>query len=124
MVARLLLALLLPLTIKAEHRRFDGSISAASNYIHYSEGYVITPGYVDISDLEFEATSDAGTRLFPEGVVEADDAYRDDDQIYDDDGDHQTRRRRLEDSLSGTVSFVFDTCNMIFHWIRLSISYI
>jgi hypothetical protein len=45
----------------AEFRRFDGEINAASNYVHYSEGYVVTPGYVDISNLVFE-TVDDGTR--------------------------------------------------------------
>ena len=43
----------------AEFRRFDGPINAASNYIHFSEGFVVTPGYVDISDLIF-TTADNG----------------------------------------------------------------
>lgn len=48
----------LPLSF-AEFRRFDGPINAASNYIHFSEGFVVTPGYVDISDLIF-ASADNG----------------------------------------------------------------
>lgn len=43
----------------AEFRRFDGPINAASNYIHFSEGYVVTPGYVDISDLIFASTDNS-----------------------------------------------------------------
>eukprot|EP00804_Cyclotella_cryptica_P030449 CCRYP_008523-RA/>CCRYP_008523-RA protein AED:0.11 eAED:0.11 QI:0/0.5/0.33/1/0.5/0.33/3/128/516 len=59
-------------SVEAEHRRFDGPIEAASNYIHYSEGFVVTPGYVDISELEFEAASESlSSKLFSEGVVEA-----------------------------------------------------
>ena len=44
----------------AEFRRFEGQINAASNYIHYSEGYVVTPGYVDISSLVF-TNADGGS---------------------------------------------------------------
>ena len=44
----------------SEFRRFDGEINAASNYIHFSEGYVVTPGYIDISNLVF-ASADEGT---------------------------------------------------------------
>ena len=47
----------------AEFRRFDGDIAAASNYIHYSEGYVVAPGYVDISDLAFASADDGMPEL-------------------------------------------------------------
>lgn len=40
----------------AEIRAFEGPIEASANFIHYSEGFIVTPGYVDISDLAF--TSD------------------------------------------------------------------
>lgn len=49
-----------PAPALAEFRRFDGDIAAASNYIHYSEGYVVAPGYVDVSDLAFAASADDG----------------------------------------------------------------
>lgn len=45
----------------AEVRHFEGPIDAASNYIHYSEGYIVTPGYVDISNLVFETVDDGTT---------------------------------------------------------------
>ena len=104
----LLLSLLLTPT-RAEHRRFDGPISAASNYIHYSEGYVVTPGYVDISELEFEAVSEkAGeNKLFQEGMVVAegvDDEYVDDEYV-DDDGGGGGGGRGLEDGVA-TVSIL------------------
>jgi len=37
----------------AEIRSFSGLIEAASSYIHYSEGYLVAPGYVDLSNLKF-----------------------------------------------------------------------
>jgi hypothetical protein len=58
LAALLLGASFLPAPSLAEFRRFDGDIAAASNYIHYSEGYVVAPGYVDISDLSFAASAD------------------------------------------------------------------
>jgi len=85
-----------------EFRRFDGDIDAASNYIHYSEGYVVTPGYVDISNLMFETVDDGAPGKYDaqerdwddddEGLEleEVDDAAFDDDG--DDDGGEGTRR--------------------------------
>mmetsp|Transcript_35804 Transcript_35804/g.55091 ORF Transcript_35804/g.55091 Transcript_35804/m.55091 type:complete len:569 (+) Transcript_35804:63-1769(+) len=37
----------------AEIRNFNGLIEADSSYIHYSEGFLVTPGYVDLSRLIF-----------------------------------------------------------------------
>ena len=96
---------------QAERRRFDGPIAAASNYIHYSEGFVVTPGYVDISDLEFEAVSESvASKLFSEGVLEAegDDGEYDDGEEYEDDADGA---RALEDASggAGTVSALVAT---------------
>ena len=42
--------LLLSRQINAEYRQFDGIIQAAASYIHYSEGFVIAPGTLDMSD--------------------------------------------------------------------------
>lgn len=39
--------------VASEIRSFNGRINAASNYIHYSDGYLAAPGYVDLSDLVF-----------------------------------------------------------------------
>ena len=71
----------------AEYRRFDGPINAASNYVHYSEGYVVTPGYVDISNLWFKTAEDSARRL---------------DGYYDDSGSESTVSRRSA-SLGGLV---------------------
>ncbi|KAL7545558.1 hypothetical protein ACHAWF_008908 [Thalassiosira exigua] len=58
-------AALLPPGAVAEFRRFDGPIHAASNYIHYSEGYVVTPGFIDFVDIVVfhEPPSCTNTRL-------------------------------------------------------------
>ena len=42
----------------AEIRSFDGPIEAAASYIHYSEGFIATPGYVDIGNLVFSTIDD------------------------------------------------------------------
>jgi hypothetical protein len=40
-------------TTRAEIRSFEGIIDADSSYIHYSEGFLITPGSIDLSQLVF-----------------------------------------------------------------------
>mmetsp|Transcript_3954 Transcript_3954/g.6762 ORF Transcript_3954/g.6762 Transcript_3954/m.6762 type:complete len:591 (-) Transcript_3954:625-2397(-) len=42
-------------TCCAEIRKFTGLIEAASTYVHYSEGYLVAPGFVDLKYLEFKA---------------------------------------------------------------------
>ena len=84
-------------TTHAEFRRFDGPINAASNYIHYSEGFVVTPGYVDISHLVF-ATADNGgipNKYIPEEREWDDDA--DEINEYDDFTDDNNERKRYLD---------------------------
>jgi hypothetical protein len=49
----LLLAALSLCGVTAEIRSFSGVIEASSSYIHYSDGYLVAPGYVDISGLTF-----------------------------------------------------------------------
>lgn len=67
-LATLLLAVV---PAQAEFRRFDGDIQAASNYIHYSEGYVVAPGYVDISNLVFVASTDVdGTKELGQSSID------------------------------------------------------
>lgn len=39
---------------RSEIRKFEGPLDAASGYIHFSEGYLIAPGYVDLSGLRFK----------------------------------------------------------------------
>jgi len=73
----------------AEYRRFDGPITAASNYVHYSEGYVVTPGYVDISHLWFK-TADAG---YPS-------TYSSEERDWDDDADGNRRLDEVADRSS------------------------
>lgn len=70
----------LPCPTVSEFRRFDGPINAASNYIHFSEGYIVTPGYVDISSLVF-ASADEGSS--PSAYVPEDRDWNDNDDKYD-----------------------------------------
>lgn len=38
---------------KAEIRQYQGLIEANSSFIHYSDGFLQAPGYVDLSNLKF-----------------------------------------------------------------------
>jgi hypothetical protein len=100
----------LPSPTVSEFRRFDGPINAASNYIHFSEGYVITPGYIDISNLVFASADEGAPNTYiPEdrdwnddhgAVVEE---SRGDDRVPDDDENNNNRdrhrHRQLEESI-------------------------
>lgn len=44
--------------VASEIRSFKGRIKAASNVIHYSEGFLVAPGYVDLSGLLFTTIDD------------------------------------------------------------------
>ena len=46
------------LHVSAEIRSFEGSVEAAAGFIHYSEGFIVSPGYVDISNLVFSTIHD------------------------------------------------------------------
>jgi len=52
-----LLSLLLSVSY-AEIREFNGLIEANSQYIHYSEGYIVAPGSIDLSKLTFTTVDD------------------------------------------------------------------
>jgi len=69
-------------TIKSEIRTFNGELEAASNYIHFSEGYLVTPGYIDLSDLTFTTTDEESDYEYHDRV---DDDGIDDDIPLDDD---------------------------------------
>lgn len=47
-----------PSTTKAEIREFSGPVAADSTYIHYSEGFIVAPGFIDLSGLTFETMDD------------------------------------------------------------------
>lgn len=131
-----LLLLLLPGAARAEFRRFDGPIDAASNYIHYSEGYVVTPGFVDISSLVFQtADGDGGGggsngKLFGGGKerewtdddeegaeedgLDDDGEYDlDDDGEFDGDDEGRARRRMDQDEKLASGSTYVDI--VLFH---------
>lgn len=54
---RTVLLLVFSLVIEAEIREFNGVIEADSRFIHYSEGFIIAPGYIDLSELTFTTTA-------------------------------------------------------------------
>ena len=73
------LAALLLCGATAEIRTFSGIIEAASSYIHYSDGYLVAPGYVDISGLKFQTLD-----YVPDHELADDDMDGDDDTGGDD----------------------------------------
>ena len=78
-----------PIPSLSEFRRFDGLINAASNYVHYSEGYIVTPGYVDVSNLVFESVDDGKRNDYvPEKRNWDDDAEGEEEVLYDDNAEY------------------------------------
>ena len=43
---------------KCAIRNFKGKLAATPEYIHYSEGFIVAPGYVDLSNLVFTLNND------------------------------------------------------------------
>jgi hypothetical protein len=57
---RTVLVLVLSLAVQAEIRDFTGVIQADSSFIHYSEGFIVAPGYIDLSELSFSTLDNGG----------------------------------------------------------------
>jgi hypothetical protein len=100
--------------VSSEIRTFSGIIEAASTFIHYSEGYLVAPAFIDISNLVFQTIDDGGKKAYvlDKRVPEEDDALKaDDDESGDDDaeadgGDRGGRHVRLaadDTSLGGST---------------------
>lgn len=51
--------------VSSEIRSFSGIIEAASTVVHYSEGFLIAPAYIDIGDLVFQTIDDGDTNYVP-----------------------------------------------------------
>lgn len=88
---------------------FTGTLNADSAYIHYAEGYLIAPGYVDVSGLNFSATG--GRSSYPvahdddnHGFAKGSGNSTLKNTILDDDGGHGGGRgiiRRRDRTLEG-----------------------
>jgi hypothetical protein len=113
---RALLLLLTATASLAEYREFNGLIEADSTYIHYSEGYIVAPGFIDLKHLTFTTVADDevvapyedGEEREPTHDEEKD-AEENDDTTTDTPGDeHGGGRRELTDIANGnTVDIVF-----------------
>jgi len=53
MIRKLLILLSLLQVVESEIRPFSLLLHPASDYIHYVEGFLLTPGYIDLSQLRF-----------------------------------------------------------------------
>lgn len=73
--------------VDAEIRNFDGFIEANYSVIHYSEGFLSTPGYVDASGLVFTTASESAHLSVGSDTWE----------FFGDDGTSTTRSEESED---------------------------
>ena len=109
-----LLAFSTPKTCNAEIRKFNGMIEAASTFVHFSEGYLVAPGKVDLSGLEFAAIGKASKGNKPVHASSANEGaeHGSEDARTDDDtnGDSPTKPKgggnRLLANIASTVSCV------------------
>jgi hypothetical protein len=101
----------------AEYREFNGLIEADSTFIHYSEGYIVAPGFIDLTHLTFTTVDDDDDADAPyedgeerePGEEKDGEDDEDDDAKTDQPGDeHGGDRRQLSDIAAGnTVDIVF-----------------
>lgn len=115
MFRSVLLLLLTATASLAEYREFNGLIEADSTYIHYSEGYIVAPGFIDLKQLVFRTVADDGDAPFEGGEERAPTNGEDKDAEDDDDdatpdtpGDEHGGGRALKDIGKGnTLDIVF-----------------
>jgi hypothetical protein len=100
-LAVVLLACLLGNWVSAEIRTFDVVLPPTDAYVHFTDGLIRAPGYIDLSALSFTAVSESYN-------MANDDAFsmEGDDGGTDDGGNN--RRRQLEDASSNSSEVVAD----------------
>lgn len=113
-----MLVLCLCCSVTAEIRSFSGFIEADSSFIHYSDGYLVAPGYVDISGLKFSTLD-----YVPDNEIVDDDmlAGQDDDDIGDDevgaedahDPEDGGGGRMLDEANQGSDGSVVSDCRIV-----------
>ncbi len=90
-----------PSKVVSEIRNFDVEIKANSTVVHYTEGFIMAPGYIDFSNVNFFA--EAYNNLFDLGIGDDDAAEPLIDQ--NDDG-VDGGGRQLRDSVSASSQAV------------------
>lgn len=68
--------------VKCEIRTFNLLLEPASKYIHFLEGFILTPGYIDLSDLLFVASGGGNRHSFRHALA-GDDADKGTDFAMD-----------------------------------------
>lgn len=79
-------------SVQAEFRDIDIIMPPTDAYVHFTDGYLIAPGYVDLSALRFTALSEAAGDTVDDTLFGTDDAQIPDE---DDVGDDMTQPPRL-----------------------------
>ena len=94
-----------PLVVQAEIRKFDTTVEADPQFVHFSDGYLVAPGKVDITDLHFTAHDRMPSSPDDEGNVPGFNGDEEDEKTHDD-----GLRRELEDTSpeQGYVSLTDD----------------
>jgi hypothetical protein len=99
-IALFILTSLLNKSTLAEIRPFNAIIEADSTSIHYSEGFIAAPGFVDLSKLTFTTIDKSsggiyneGTRIPPKEDPEDDRSMKDDDMINPGDLDQNPNKQ-------------------------------
>ena len=90
-----------------ENRTFSGTLDASPYYIHYSEGYLVAPGTLDLSGLMFSTSDDGSYEVM--NRTPDDESYRTDDVTEgsegNDGGGVRSRGLQRQRSNSSVVSF-------------------
>jgi hypothetical protein len=90
---------LLSTAVHGENRSYSGILTATPEYIHYSEGYLVVPGTVDLSGLLF-STSDDGfyeAKNRTDGLGDQGNR-RNDVPVTDDEAPGRSLQRQLKES--------------------------
>jgi hypothetical protein len=79
------LAASIPSSVLAEIKTFNGPLPATSRYVQYSSGYLVDPGYIDLTDVKFIANENEPS-LIPQDRYVDDDVPLDADDFVTDKG--------------------------------------
>ena len=84
MLRTVLLIILSLVSVRSEIREFNGLIDANSDVIHYSQGFLIAPGFIDLSGLTFTTQADVKGRDYDPEMRDPSDETAGDSETDDD----------------------------------------
>ena len=98
-----LLVASLPLVVHSEIRDFEVILKPDSKVVHYSEGYLVAPGYIDLSDLKFSTLTDVPYDQFEPTDIDDDAEYPDqvDDAVEQEGNNDDDKQGAENDDMAG-----------------------